>query len=51
LDARSAYPSAQYIDVLSDKTKLEEMLKLSGGARKVPVIVEGGKAKIGYGGT
>jgi len=51
VDARSAYPSAQYIDVSSDKTKLEEMLKLSGGARKVPVIVEGGKAKIGYGGT
>jgi len=27
------------------------MLKLSGGARKVPVIVEEGKVRIGYGGT
>ena len=30
---------------------LEEMLKYSGGLRKVPVIVEGGKATIGYGGS
>jgi glutaredoxin len=50
MDARSAYPSAEYFDVQSDKAKLQEMLKHS-GARKVPVIVEGGKAKIGYGGT
>jgi len=27
------------------------MLKLSGGARKVPVILEEGKVRIGYGGT
>jgi len=51
MDARSAYPSAQYFDVLSDKAKLDEMLKHSGGTRKVPVIVESGKIKIGYGGT
>jgi glutaredoxin len=31
--------------------KLEEMLKFSGGVRKVPVIVEGEKVTIGYGGT
>jgi glutaredoxin len=37
--------------VESDKKKLEEMLKYSGGRREVPVIVEGGKTKIGYGGT
>jgi glutaredoxin len=35
----------------SDKKKLDEMLKVSGGRREVPVIVEGGKAKIGYGGS
>jgi glutaredoxin 3 len=40
-----------YINVKSDSTKLEEMLKLSGGVRKVPVILEGGKVTIGYGGT
>lgn len=51
MDARSAYPSARYVDVLSDKAGLQEMLKHSGGARKVPVIVEGGKTTIGYGGT
>ncbi len=51
MDARSAYPSATYIDVSSDPDRLKEMLKLSGGARKVPVIVEGKKVTIGYGGT
>ena len=30
---------------------LSEMLKLTGGEREVPVILEGGKVTIGYGGT
>lgn len=30
---------------------MEEMLKLSEGVRKVPVIVEGDKVTIGFGGT
>jgi glutaredoxin len=34
-----------------DAAKLEEMLKYSGGARKVPTIVEGDKVTIGYGGS
>jgi glutaredoxin len=34
-----------------DSKKLEEMLKVSGGLREVPVIIEGGKTKIGYGGS
>jgi glutaredoxin 3 len=34
-----------------DNEKLEEMLKLSGGVRKVPVIIEEGKVTIGYGGA
>jgi len=42
---------AKYFDVKLDNKKLEEMLKLSGGVRKVPVIVEGGKVTVGYGGT
>jgi glutaredoxin len=37
--------------VLANPERLEEMLKYSGGVRKVPVIVEEGKATIGYGGT
>jgi glutaredoxin 3 len=43
--------SAAFIDVKADRAKLEEMLKLSGGIREVPVIVEGDKVTIGYGGS
>ena len=51
-EARLAYKDkAIYVDVKSDPAKLQEMLKLSGGARQVPVIVEGDKVSIGYGGT
>ena len=51
-DARSAYgDEAAYVDVKADKSGLGDMLKFSGGSRKVPVIVEGDKVKIGYGGT
>jgi len=49
---RQAYgDTAIYVDVIKNKDKLEEMLVLSNGARKVPVIVDGEKVKIGYGGT
>jgi len=37
--------------VKADSNGLKEMIKHTGGARKVPVIVEGGKVTIGYGGT
>lgn len=36
---------------MEDRGRLDEMLKLSGGVRKVPVIVEGDDVSIGYGGT
>ena len=50
--ARSVYgDQAEYIDVKADANKLEEMLKLSGGIRKVPVIVEEGRVDIGFGGA
>ena len=50
--ARSAFgTNAQYVDVLMERGKLEEMLKLSEGVRSVPVIVEGDKVTIGYGGS
>ena len=50
--ARLAYgENAEYYDVQSDSTKLEEMLKLSGGVKSVPVIIEGEKVTVGYGGT
>jgi len=49
--ARSAYKDAVYYDVHEDATRLQEMLKLSKGARQVPVIIEGTKVRIGYGGS
>lgn len=50
--ARSAYGwGAEYYDVKADSKRMEEMLRYSGGQRKVPVIVEDGKVTIGYDGT
>jgi glutaredoxin 3 len=43
--------TARYINVKKDPAELERMLGLSGGKRRVPVIVDGGKVTIGYGGT
>ena len=40
--------NAVYFDVKIDAARLEEMLKYSKGARKVPVIVDGGKVTVGY---
>ena len=50
--AREAYGDrAVFYDVGSDKKKLDEMLSLSGGRRQVPVIVEGDKVMVGFGGA
>lgn len=40
-----------YRNVKARASLLEEMLGHSQGQRKVPVIVEGGRVTIGYGGT
>ena len=40
--------SIDYYDVVSDKSKLDTMLKYSNGNRKVPVIVDQGTVTIGY---
>jgi glutaredoxin len=37
--------------VKKDAVKLEEMLRLSKGVREVPVVVEGEKVSVGYGGS
>jgi glutaredoxin 3 len=37
--------------VKTDPKKLEEMLNHSGGKRQVPIIVEGDKVTIGFGGS
>jgi glutaredoxin 3 len=41
----------RYVNVKKDAAGLERMLALTKGQRKVPVIVEGEKITIGFGGT
>jgi hypothetical protein len=38
-------------DVLADPQTLEEMLRLTKGVRKVPVLVAGGQVTLGFGGS
>lgn len=40
-----------YVNVKKDAAGLAAMLVHSHGQRRVPVIVEGGRVTIGYGGT
>jgi glutaredoxin 3 len=49
--ARKALPGHTYHDVKKEPDKLKEMLQLSNGRRLVPVIVEGEKVTVGYGGS
>lgn len=46
--ARDAYPEAIYHDVLHDPAKLNDMLTLSSGVRRVPVIVKGTTVEVGH---
>ncbi len=41
----------EYFDVKNDKNALLKMLEATGGARKVPVIVQGKEVTIGFGGA
>ena len=43
--------TVDYRDVVQEAENLEEMLKLTRGVRKVPVLVQAGQATIGYGGS
>ncbi len=38
-------------DVTADSQAMEEMLRLTNGNRRVPVMVEGGQVSIGFGGA
>jgi len=40
-----------YKNVTTDDSALAEMLDAAGGVRLVPIIVENGRAIIGFGGT
>jgi len=50
--AREAYRNqgidVTYVNVVKDPAKLDDMLKLSGGYRKVPVIVDGETVTVGF---
>jgi glutaredoxin 3 len=53
-DAREHYAQLgemQYVNVKKDATALQKMLELTGGQRRVPVIVADGAVTIGFGGT
>ncbi len=41
----------EYHDVKRDPDAMRRFLALSGGDRRVPLIVEGGRVSIGFGGT
>lgn len=41
----------QYVNVKRDPEALQRMLSLTEGRRRVPVIVEGDRVTVGFGGT
>ncbi len=47
--AKKGY-DVEYINVETSAENMEKMLKLSGGSRVVPVIVDGGIVRTGFGG-
>ncbi len=53
--AREAYAKkgfqVDYVNVNASSDNMEKMLKVSGGRKGVPVILEGGHVVFGYGGT
>ncbi len=48
--ALDAHPDAKFIDVLMNPSDMEEMLKLSEGRRRIPVVVKNGQVTVGYNG-
>lgn len=40
----------EFVDVLQDKAGMDDMLKLSAGQRRVPVIVADGEVAVGFDG-
>ncbi len=41
----------EYFNVKRDADAMKRFLALSGGERRVPLIVERGEVSVGYGGT
>jgi len=50
-DCKQRQIAFEYVNVKKSAADLERMLTFSQGQRRVPVIVEGGKVTIGFGGT
>lgn len=50
-DCKARRVPFEYINVKKNAADLERMLTYSGGRRRVPVIVDGDKVTIGFGGT
>ncbi len=43
--------AVRYFDVKRDPAAMRRFLELSGGDRRVPLLVEGSRTSIGFGGT
>lgn len=41
----------EFLDVKRDAAAMKRFLELSGGDRRVPLIVEGGRVTVGFDGT
>ena len=50
-DYRGRGYQVEYFDVKADQAAMTRFLELSGGERRVPLIVERGRVTIGFGGT
>jgi len=46
--AREALPGAEFLDVLANPLLLAEMLRHSGGVRRIPVLVRGDAVEVGF---
>ncbi|MDO9632052.1 MAG: UXX-star (seleno)protein family 1 [Humidesulfovibrio sp.] len=46
--AREAWPEAEFLDVLANPLLLDEMLRLTNGVRRIPVVVRAGAVEIGF---
>lgn len=50
-DYERRHVPVEYIDVKKSPAELQRMMKYSRGDRRVPVIVEGDRVTIGFGGS
>jgi glutaredoxin 3 len=48
--AARGYP-VEYFDIKADPAAMSRFLELSGGERRVPLIVDRGRITVGFGGT